>query len=66
MAAKKIRLHYEGGRVITELMDAFARANRTDMAGARQLIAGWVEAGDLVRRADGGFDVIRYRPRIHA
>lgn len=62
-ARTKVRLHYPDGRVIIEPLARTARANGTTVAGARELIADWVAAGDLVERADGGFDVIRFRPR---
>lgn len=66
MAWKKLRLHYPpslGGGKVVESIEMFAMANGVDIAGARQLVAEWVAAGDLVPRTDGGYDVIRYRPR---
>lgn len=62
-ARSKIRLHYRDGRVVIEPLHRTAAANGTDLPGARQMIADWVAAGDLVERPDGGYDVVRFRPR---
>lgn len=64
MAARThVRLHYKDGRVIVETMLHFAKENGLPLSEARQLLASWVEAGDLVLRKDGGYDVVRHRPR---
>lgn len=59
----KVRLHYKDGRVVTEPLSRMATANGTTIAGARELLAQWLRDGDLRERPDGGFDVIRFRPR---
>lgn len=61
-ARNVLRLHYPDGRVVTRTMAEMAHENATTVAGARDLIAQWVTACDLVERPDGGFDVINYRP----
>lgn len=61
-ARTTLRLHYPGGRVVTRTMTELAHDNDTNVAGARELIAQWVTACDLVERPDGGFDVLNYRP----
>lgn len=65
-AVRKLRLHYGDGRVVVEPLTRTARENNTTAAGAKSLIAGWVKAGDLKPRPDGGYDVVRYRPRAGA
>lgn len=64
MSARLLRLHFPDGRVIVEPLTRTARAN--GLAGvdeARQLLAEWEHAGDVIRRPDGGYDVKRNRPR---
>jgi hypothetical protein len=62
MALNKIRFHHKDGKVVTWTMAKLAAQNETDVPGARKLIEQWLADGDLVRRGDGGFDVIRFRP----
>lgn len=59
----KVRLHHKDGRVTVEPIKRFAAANGLDVAGARELIRSWIQDGDLRERPDGGYDVIRFRPR---
>lgn len=58
---KKIRLYYKGDIIVTSL-HRIALENDTNFRGAVALMEGWIEAGDLRRRPDGGFDVIHFRP----
>ncbi len=66
MTAKRpprtIRFHHANGDVFTRTPAQLARDNGTSIAGAMALVDEWLEAGDVVRRPDGGLDVIRYRP----
>lgn len=60
---KKIRFYYQDDMVVTSL-NRIATENNTDYKGAVELMGKWLEDGDLVRRADGGFDVINFRPPV--
>lgn len=67
MSARNLRLHFTDGRVVVEPLTRTARAN--ELAGvdeARQLIAAWLERGYLRLRRDGGYDVLKARPRPDA
>lgn len=59
----KVRLHLKDGRVVTESLARFATANGLTVAGARELLGKWLRDGDIRERPDGGYDVIRFRPR---
>lgn len=65
MGVKRVlRLHFPGrDKPVSEPIEQTARQNGTDIAGARALIERWVRDGDLRERADGGYDVIRWRGR---
>lgn len=60
---RTLRLHYPGGKVVTEPLTRFGAANGVDRAGALDLIRQWVANGSLRARPDGGFDVLRHQPR---
>lgn len=66
---KKVRLHIPGGRgqqpsVRTEPFGRFCAANgcKTRQEGAA-LLDEWIRKGIVARRADGGYDVLRFEPR---
>lgn len=59
---RRLRFHYPDGRRITVTPAQLATENATTVRGALDLIDTWLAAGDLRRRTDGGYDVIRYRP----
>lgn len=63
MAARTVRFHHKDGKQHTEPMATFAKANGTDMRGARRILELWQEKGWIERRKDGGFDVKNRRPR---
>lgn len=63
MAARNVRFHHADGKVNVEPLATFARANGTDMKGARAILDFWIERGWIMRRDDGGLDVKRRMPR---
>lgn len=59
-----LRLHFpKADRPIVEPLSRMATALGLSKAEARALIVQWELDGDLVRRSDGGFDVIVHRRR---
>lgn len=58
----RYRFHYRDGRTVTVTAAQLATENATTVRGAADLVDQWLAAGDLTRRPDGGYDVIRYRP----
>lgn len=66
MAERKVRFHYpDGRRPVVQTLPAFARANGVSVTAARDLLLTWQRDGVIRRRADGGYDVVRYRPPRH-
>jgi hypothetical protein len=60
VAATRVRFHYADGRVVTQQLTAFAKANRCrGRAETLALLAQWEREGLIKRRADGGYDVRR-------
>ena len=57
-----LRWHYPDGRVVNQPLARFALTNGVNIRDARLLLEQWQVAGDIVLRADGGFDVVRYHP----
>lgn len=66
MAATRVRFHYADGRVVTQSLTAFAKANRLrGRADTLALLAQWEREGKIKRRADGGYDVRQIvRPKL--
>lgn len=59
---KLYRFHHADGRMFTRTPAQLGADNDTDARGAVTLVAEWLAAGDVVRRPDGGLNVIRFRP----
>ena len=64
MAARMLRLHMPDGKVDVEPLLRTARGNGlTGVAAALRLVAEWEKRGYIVRRTDGGYTVLKVRPR---
>lgn len=66
---KTVRYHYPAkglartGGLKVEPFARFCRMNGVDRDGGIALLDKWVHDGNLRRRDDGGFDVIKFVPR---
>lgn len=63
MAARAVRFHHSNGTFHVEPMLTFAKANGTDLNGAKRILELWVQKGWIVPRNGGGYDVKNRRPR---